>query len=111
MTIEVNNLTRRKINKNLFEKVARSVLKKERKKLKNLSIALVGQTKIKELNRKYRRKNEATSVLSFQYDDIGEVVICLALIEKTAKKFSLTFNEELVRVLTHGIKNLCQSRT
>jgi len=111
MTIEVNNLTRRRIDKKLLEKVARAVLKKERKKLKNLSIALVGQTKIKELNRKYRRKNKATSVLSFQYDDIGEVVICLAFIEKTAKKFSLTFNEELIRVLTHGIKNLCQRRT
>ncbi len=109
--IELNNLTSRKIDEKFLEKVARAVLKKERKKLKNLSIVLVGQTKIKELNRKYRRKNKATSVLSFQYDDMGEVVICLTLVEKTAKKFSLTFNEELTRVLTHGVKNLCQRRT
>jgi probable rRNA maturation factor len=109
--IEVNNLTRRRIDKKFLEKMAEALLKKERKKLKSLSIALVGQTRIKELNRKYRRKNKATSVLSFRYDDTGEVVICPTLVEKTAKKFGLTFNEELTRVLTHGIKNLCQRRT
>jgi len=101
--IGINNLTRTKVNKSFLEKIAKNVLKG--KKIE-LSIALVGPKRIKELNKKYRKKNQVTDVLTFPYDDSGEVIICLSKIKKNAKKFSLTFNKELTRVLTHGIKNL-----
>jgi len=101
--IAINNLTRTRINKKFLEKIAKNILKKKKK---DISIALVGETRIKELNNKYRRKNQATDVLTFPYDDFGEVVICPSKVKKNAKKFSLTFNKELTRVLTHGIKNL-----
>ena len=71
-----------------------------------LSIALVGPNRIKALNRKYRKKNQATDVLSFQYDDSGEVVICPQEVKKNAQQFKLTFQKELVRVLTHGILHI-----
>lgn len=83
--IEVNNLTRRKIDASFFKKVAKIVLKGENKKGLNLSVAFVGMTRIKELNKKYRKKNKATDVLSFGYDDnSGEVVICPAKSKRTA---------------------------
>jgi len=88
--IEVNNLTKEKVDEKFLEKVAKIVLTGERKTETDLSIALVGQERIKELNKKYRRKNKATDVLSFSY---GEVVICLDKVEKGG----------LARVLIHGI--------
>lgn len=92
--IEINNLTQKKLDKTFLKRVARKVLQGENKKIE-LSIALVGQEKIRELNRKYRKKNKATDVLSFRYDEkTGEIVICP---QKT---------KELPRALIHGILHI-----
>jgi len=37
---------------------------------------------------------------------LGEIVICLSEVKKNAKRFSLTFEKELARVLIHGILHL-----
>ena len=124
--IEVNNLTTNKVDEAFLKGVAKKVLEGEKNPPKarafrrarqntkflagkefNLSIALVGQGRIKELNKRYRQKNKATDVLSFQYNNSGEVVICLREVKKNAKQFKSTFKKELARVLIHGIKNLC----
>ena len=101
--IEVNNLTSIRVSKKFLEKIAKNVSKRKKK---DISIALVGEKRIRELNKKYRKKDQVTDVLTFRYDDFGEVVICPAKIKKNAKNLSLSFNKELARVLTHGIKNL-----
>ncbi|MDO8601316.1 MAG: rRNA maturation RNase YbeY [bacterium] len=75
--VEVNNLTKDKVDGVFLKKVAKIVLKGENRLKMDLSIALVGQERIKELNRQYRGKNKATDVLSFAYDrNSGEVIIC-----------------------------------
>lgn len=104
--IEVNNLTTNFIDKEFLEKVAKKVLKGEKKNKIELSIALVGQGRIKELNKKYRRKNRVTDVLSFQYNSSGEIAICLREVKKNAKKFGSTYKKELAQVLIHGILHL-----
>jgi len=104
--IEINNLSTLPVDKKFLEKIAESILKKEKKLNKDLSIALVGFERMRELNNKYRGKNMATDVLSFQYGDSGEVVICLPQVEKNARIFKFTFKKELARVLIHGILHL-----
>lgn len=123
--IEINNLTASPVDKKFLEKIAGSILKKEKNLNKDLSIALVGSERMRELNKKYRGKNLATDVLSFQYGDSGEVAICLPQVKKNAKKFKSTtelplaeakvktrtkfsspFKKELTRVLIHGILHL-----
>ena len=61
---------------------------------------------IRELNRKYRQKNKATDILSFQYGNAGEIVICLKEVKKNARRFQSTFKKELARVLIHGILHI-----
>ncbi|OGZ23436.1 MAG: hypothetical protein A3A08_00275 [Candidatus Nealsonbacteria bacterium RIFCSPLOWO2_01_FULL_41_9] len=93
--IRVNNLTAKAINEDFLKRVAKIVLKGGKKPDMDLSIALVGQARIKELNKQYRGKNKATDVLSFKYDNnSGEVVICP---QKT---------KMLPRVLVHGILHI-----
>ena len=113
--VEINNLTCSQINKKFLKGVAEKVLKGENKKESNLSIVLVGMTRMKNLNKRYRKKDKSTDVLSFPQPDkfpvtprneIGEVVICLQAVKKNAKKFNLTFQKELTRVLIHGILHL-----
>lgn len=97
--IEINNLTRGKIDKKFLERVAKKVLKGENRKEgkeKNLSVAFVNKNKIKELNKKYRKQDRITDVLSFG-NDLNEIIICPAVI-KTKK--------ELAKVLIHGILHL-----
>jgi probable rRNA maturation factor len=104
--VEVNNLTTTSVDKKFLEEVGQKVLEKEGKEGKDLSIALVGQKKIRELNKNYRKKDKATDVLSFEYDSLGEIIICPEVVRKNAKEFNSTFKKELTRVLIHGILHL-----
>lgn len=104
--IEVNNLTTKRVDEEFLKGLARKVLEGEDTKEIELSMALVGQGRIKELNKKYRKKNKVTDVLSFKYDGSGEIIICLREVRKNAKKFKSTFKKELARVLIHGILHI-----
>jgi len=103
--VEVNNLTANPINEEFLKGVAKKVLEGENEAENNLSIALVGQGRIRELNKKYRKKNKVTDVLTFG-DGLNEIVICLREVKKNAKGFKSTFKKELARVLIHGILQL-----
>jgi probable rRNA maturation factor len=114
--IEINNLTTNPVDEEFLKKVAKKVLKEEsavrqpaeRRKNKDLSIALIGQGRIRELNKRYRRKNRVTDVLAFPDKEmgLGEVVICLGEVKKNAKKYKSTFEKELAACLIHGILHL-----
>lgn len=109
------------VDEQFLKKVAEVVLEGEEKE-GEISIALVGQGRIRELNKKYRKKNRATDVLAFpeskvllekfrvgpirKIQGLGEIVICLREVRKNAKKFGSTYNKELAKVLIHGILHL-----
>ena len=103
--IEINNLTANLIDEEFLKGVAKKVLEGENEAENNLSIALVGQGRIRELNKKYRKKNKVTDVLTFG-EGLNEIVICLREVKKNAKGFKSTFKKELARVLIHGILHL-----
>ncbi|MCX6759085.1 MAG: rRNA maturation RNase YbeY [Candidatus Nealsonbacteria bacterium] len=104
--IEINNLTTNQIDREFLEKVAKKVLMGENKKKLELSIVLVGQARIRKLNKKYRQNYRSTDVLSFSYDGSGDIVICLGEVKKNAKRYNSTFRKELAKVLIHGILHL-----
>ena len=105
--IEINNLTGVKINEILVKKAAQIVLEDENKKNINLSIAFIGPSRIRNLNKKYRGKNRATDVLAFSENNKGgEVVICLQEVKKNSKRYALSFEKELTNCLIHGILHL-----
>jgi len=127
--IEINNLTSRKIDNKFLKEIAELVLKEEAKKGKcpdlvesNVSIAIVGTSRIKKINNFYRGKNKATDVLSFseeevkisdfkigpteKYQGLGEVIICAKRVKKNAKRNDVSFKKELAKVLIHGILHL-----
>jgi len=106
--IEISNFTSFAVDKKLFLRVAKKVLKGENRERENLSVAFVSSAEIKKLNRKYRRRNKPTDVLSFGETpesklNISEVVICPEIVKKNAKEFGVIFEEELVKMLVHGI--------
>ena len=107
--IEINNLTAGPVNESFLKKTAETVLKRKKLAEKKLSIALIGEKKIKDLNKKYRGKDRPTDVLAFPGDkeaELGEIVICPEKVKKNAKRFNSAYEKELVRVLIHGILHL-----
>ena len=89
-----------------------------------LTLTLCGRAKIKGLNRRYRKKNRATDVLSFPlYEDLrltsslppgplpvlnlGDIFICKEVAKKQAKEFQLSYQGELIHLLIHGFLHLC----
>lgn len=117
--IEINNLTTNSIDEEFLKRITQEVLEREHPPVgripeeSNLSIVLVGQGKIRALNKRYLGKNRATDVLAFGENsklktigELGEIVICLREVNKNAKRLGCAFEAELARVLIHGILHL-----
>ncbi len=116
--IQINNLTSENIDNDFLKKIVEVVLQKEKGKILPLSIVFLDSGKIKNLNKKYRKKNIPTDVLSFSYKNdiiefenkedslIGEIVLCPEMIKKNAQKFKKDYKDELMWALIHGLLHL-----
>lgn len=91
------------VHKKFLEKVAEKTLKILKIKMPEISIVLVSDDKIKELNKKYRKINRVTDVLAFDY---GEIFICLPQAKKQAEQLGHSLKKELAILLIHGILHL-----
>ena len=74
------------MNKLKIEKIKEEILGKDY----DLSVAFVSENKIKSLNKKYRKINKPTDVLSFSLQEgLGEILICKKIAQK--KKTPILF--------------------
>jgi probable rRNA maturation factor len=73
-----------------------------------VSIAFVDNQQIKELNKKYRDKNEATDVLSFPIDDemLGDIIISAKRAAEQAEEYDHSLKRELAYLTVHGMLHL-----
>ena len=83
------------------------------------SITFCDDVFIRQLNREYRNKDSATDVLTFAQDDeplpfeveealhnAGDIIISLHTLGENAEYFGVEEEEELKRLLIHGILHL-----
>ena len=101
--LEIVNTTKTKIDTKFLQKAAQAafaVLNTE----KDISLVFVGDAKMKAVNKKYRRKNKTTDVLSFE--ELNEIFISLPVAKKQSKLLKTSLKAELTRLLTHGIVHL-----
>lgn len=99
-------MTKKRVESGELKDVAKHVLKGENKGRLAVSLGLVSPREIKKLNQKYRKKNRPTDVLSFLYEDSGEIILCPEVIRQNAKQFKNSFKKELNRILIHGLLHL-----
>ena len=73
-----------------------------------VSITFVGNSKIKELNKTYRDKDEVTDVLSFPIDEelLGEVIISLPRALEQAKDYGHSLRREVGFLMVHGLLHI-----
>jgi probable rRNA maturation factor len=84
----------------------------------DLSLLFCNDAYIANLNAQYRNKDEATDVLSFSLGETyadedgkerylpGDIVISLETLEENARYFAVSLDEELRRLVIHGILHL-----
>jgi probable rRNA maturation factor len=92
----------------MFDKLVKQILKRERAKGK-VNIVLMNDLEIHKLNKKYRKKDKPTDVLSFKMGEegiIGDIAISTETTKKNAKSYGVTYKEELKRLVIHGVLHL-----
>ena len=120
ISIEVVNLTSRKISKKIITQTIKKIITRLRRLkkfpfLKNidLSIAFIGEAEIKKLNSKYRKINKPTDELSFLLEKSrtklsGEILLCPKVIKTKDYGFQVSsFKFQVNRLLTHAFLHLC----
>ena len=81
------------------------------RKVGEVGYMFVDDEKILEVNNEYLGHDYYTDIITFDYDedDIinGDLVISLDTVKSNAELFGKTYEEELFRVIIHGILHLC----
>jgi len=100
----------------LPEKKFLALLKKIAAGLKlkgTVTIRIAGAAEVRALNRKYRRKDYATDVLSFPVGEklpggfyAGDILVCWPVAQKQARQNSQSVEKELLLLMIHGLLHL-----
>lgn len=81
------------------------------RKVGEIGYMFVNDEKILEVNREYLSHDYYTDIITFDYDEgdriNGDLVISLDTVETNARQFGKSYDEELHRVIIHGILHLC----
>ena len=92
-------------------------------KLSNVefSVSFINEVNMKKMNRKFRDIDDSTDILSFAAEDDdgfgfisagrrkrvpGDILICPEVLKRNAQTFKVSENEELRRLLIHGVLHL-----
>lgn len=112
LEIEVaNRQTRHAIQRDRLIAAARLVLEREGISRATLSIAVVSDKAIRELNRRYLQHDYATDVLSFLLDSgnswlSGEIIVSADTAATQALEYDASPQDELLLYVIHGTLHL-----
>lgn len=81
------------------------------RKVGEIGYMFVNDEKILEVNNEYLGHDYYTDVITFDYDEgnriNGDIVISLDTVRSNAELFAKEYDDELHRVIIHGILHLC----
>lgn len=81
------------------------------RKVGDIGYLFCDDEKILEVNNEYLGHDYYTDIITFDYDEEdvinGDLVISLDTVRTNAEKFGKAYEEELHRVIIHGILHLC----
>jgi len=87
------------------------IAKQENRKIGDLNIVFYNDKQLLELNKQYLNHDTFTDIITFDYSEKkilhGDICISLERVKENAQKFNCAFEEELRRVMAHGILHLC----
>ena len=100
-----------KIGKRDTTRWIKAVAASHNRKVGEIGYLFVDDEKILEVNNEYLGHDYYTDVITFDYCDGNvlnrDIVISLDTVRTNAEKFGKTYEEELFRVIIHGVLHLC----
>jgi rRNA maturation RNase YbeY len=100
-----------KINKRLTHSIIADLRENLAFSIESLSINFVSSETIEKINIEHLNHHYSTDIITFNYSESvedldGELFISVDDARENAKRFKCTLNEELLRLLIHGILHL-----
>ncbi|MCF8234984.1 MAG: rRNA maturation RNase YbeY [Bacteroidales bacterium] len=90
--------------------IVNMVLAEEKTWFAEVNVIFCSDNEIKRINKAFLNKDQTTDVISFDMESelaITEIYIGIDQVEKNSRYFNETFENELNRVLIHGLLHLC----
>ena len=104
--IDFPNIKKRKTSA-WMKKIANSY----NKKIGEIAYLFCNDEKILEINRQYLNHDFYTDIISFDYSEgdiiSGDIFISLDTVRTNSQKYNTDYQEELHRVIIHGVLHLC----
>lgn len=98
-------------NEDIFSKWIENVVDSENKLLGEISYIFCDDEYLLEINQQYLDHDTLTDIISFDYtqDNVisGDIFISIERVEENAKDLNIDFQEELKRVMIHGVLHYC----
>ena len=111
ITYNAENVRLPKIRKRDTTAWIKAVAAEYGRKVGDVGYMFVDDDKILEVNREYLGHDYYTDVITCDYDEddivSGDIVISLDTVRSNAALFGKTYEDELNRVIIHGILHLC----
>lgn len=89
----------------------RAVAQKYEKKVGDVAYIFCNDDRILEVNREYLQHDYYTDIITFDYTEgnriSGDLFISLDTVRTNAEQFGTAYEQELYRVIIHGILHLC----
>ena len=90
------------------------VITDEKKNPGDLVFVFTNDENILEMNKKFLGHDYYTDVISFDYSDEskvnGEIYVSIETVRRNAIEYKVNIDEEIMRVLIHGVLHLCGYR-
>jgi len=90
------------------------VIRDEQKVPGDLVFILADDETVLKINKEFLKHDYNTDVIAFDESDdglvCGEVFVSIDTVRVNARKYNCTVNEEVVRVMIHGVLHLCGYR-
>ena len=105
------------LDKNLENKLIKAfeyLCLKEKISNSSINLRILNDSEMKELNKKFRKKNKSTNVLSFTNEDIsksltgnlGDIAVSYEFLEDESKQLNKNFDDHIIHMLIHGVYHI-----
>jgi rRNA maturation RNase YbeY len=98
-------------NESIIQLWLEDIIKSENKTIGEINFIFCDDDYLLRLNQEYLNHDTLTDIISFDYtlgnEISGDIFISIERVKENAVDFNVTFEEELARVLSHGLLHYC----
>ena len=111
ITFDSDNIDFPNIKKRETSAWIKKIANSYNKKIGDVGYLFCNDEKILEINRQYLDHDFYTDIISFDYSEgdiiSGDIFISLDTVRTNSQKYNTDYQEELHRVIIHGVLHLC----